>query len=224
MARAREPKKVLVEPASTFSVRIEEKPPEPFQWQDLLRIFRNRWVWILTGFFSLILVILVNFLTPTWIVLDCGSEIALNLEYPRWLSTGDEGMLRLTIQNETSDSLTGIVALQFWGPLPVHLGEGQTTRLEVQGLPARASASHSVAFRIHSPPLFFRSGTLRFSVQWITAKGPTLCRTSEGTEIFWISLAPIHGLQGLYGWLRSGPLSLIVLAFWEWAKKRILKE
>jgi hypothetical protein len=64
MARAREPKKVLVEPASTFAVRIEEKPPEPFQWQDLPRIFRNRWVWILTGFFSLIFVIPCKLLNP----------------------------------------------------------------------------------------------------------------------------------------------------------------
>jgi|GEM_PF-3199528 len=31
MAAPREPRKVLVEPAGTLPVRLEEKPPEPFR-------------------------------------------------------------------------------------------------------------------------------------------------------------------------------------------------
>ncbi len=219
MTAPREPRKVLVEPAGTLPVRLEEKPPEPFQWREFLRnpvalalvvlSATSLLIWGLSG--------------PTCILLTCGPQMAIHLEYPRWLSTGDEGVLRLTLRSETAAPLTGTVALHFLGPLPVQLEEGQTTRLEVQGLPSLASAGYAVAFRIHSPPRFFRPGALRFSVRWTTAEDTALCRAPDGAEVFRISLAPIHGLQELSHWLRSSPLSLVALALWEWAKKRILR-
>jgi hypothetical protein len=223
MARPREPRKIIVEPAGTFSVRLEEKPPELFQWQDAFRILRNPLALLLTGFFTLILAVSVRFLTLAWVSTACGHELTVNLEHPQWLATGDEGTLRFTIRNETSVPLTGTVVVHFWGPLPVQLGEGQSTRLEVQRLPPQSSAGYLVKFRIHSPPLFFRTGKLQFSVRWLTSDGIIPCRTLEGGETFQISLAPVHGLQGISRWLRSGPISLIALAFWEWAKKRILR-
>jgi len=219
MAAPREPRKVLVEPAGTLPVRLEEKPPEPFRWREFLR---NPLAWAL-AVLSAAFLLIGGLSGPACIVLTCGPQIAIHLEYPRWLSTGDEGVLRLTLQNETAAPLTGIVTLHFLGPLPVQLEEGQTTRLEVRELPPLASAGRSVTFRIHSPPLFFRPGALRFSVRWTTAEDTALCRTPEGTETFRISLAPIHSLQELSRWLRSSPLSLIALALWEWAKKRVLR-
>jgi hypothetical protein len=220
MARPREPRKIIVEPAGTLPVRLEEKPPEPFRWREFLR---NPAAWVL-AFLSVTSLLIWWLSGPVCIVLTCGPQIAIHLEYPRWLSTGDEGVLRLTLQNETSDPLTGTVALHFLGPLPVQLEKGQTTRLEVQGLPSLAAAGYTVAFQIHSAPTFFRSGSLRFSVRWTTADSTALCRTSDGAEVFRVSLAPIHGLQELSRWLRSSPLSLVALALWEWVKKRILKE
>jgi len=219
MAAPREPRKVLVEPAGALPVRLEEKPPEPFRWREFLR---NPAAWVL-AFLSVTSLLIWGLSVPAYTVLTCGPQMAIHLEYPRWLSTGDEGMLRLTLQNETSDPLTGTVALHFLGPLPVQLEKGQTTRLEVQGLPSLAAAGYTVTFRIHSPPRFFRPGALRFSVRWTTADRTALCRAPDGAEVFRVSLAPLHGLQALFRWLRSSPLSLIALALWEWAKKRILR-
>lgn len=217
--RAREPRRVVLEQTGPIWVQLEEKPAAPFSWQAF---WQNRVTWLLLGF-SVVCVFLALFLLPVCESLACEGGIQVSVEYPRIISTGDSWPLRLTVQNGAALPLTGTLSLNFLGPLPVQVGEGQSTQVEVEGLPPMASTGFSLSLRVHAPMLFFRSDAVNFSLRWTTAEGTALCRTPEGREVLRIGLAPVHGLQGLSRWLRSTPLSLVALALWEWVKKQILR-
>lgn len=217
--RTRGLRRVALEQTGPIRVLVEEKPSMPFSWRAFLQ---NRVTWVFGGL-SFASLLLGLFLLPVYDSLDCGGEVRVNVEYPRMLSTGDVGLLRLTVQNSVALPLTGTLSLQFLGPLPVQVEEQLSTHLKVEDLPPMAAAGFSISFRIHAPVLLFRSEAANFSLRWTTAGGSSLCRTLEGREILRIPLAPLHGLQGLARWLRSTPLSLIALALWEWAKRQVLR-
>ncbi|MFN3763232.1 MAG: hypothetical protein ACK4WK_08550, partial [Anaerolineae bacterium] len=162
-------------------------------WRDFLK---NPFAWALLGFSALSL-LLSLLLLPKTDVLTCEDGVWVGVEYPRTLSSGDEGRLRLTVQNRVASPLTGTLSLHFLGPLPVQVGEGEVTRLEVKDLPSEASVGFAVSFQMHAPLLLFRSGAVNFSIRWTAADKTALCRTPQGVEVLRISLAPLHGLQGL---------------------------
>jgi len=220
--RKKDSLRVAVEAHAPLPVRMEEKPQEPVTRARLWQALKDWRVLVLVMLTVITFGLWAIFLFPhAYPTLDCGAGVTIALAYPRFLATGDEGQLELTIRNEATTSLTATVVVDFLGPLPVQVKATKASNIRLSRLPPGAESGASIPFHISQPPLWSRRGAVDFTVRLVEEKSTTTCVTTTGEETHRITLCPIHSLAGYFRWFRLTPLALVGAALWEWFKKRL---
>lgn len=218
------PLRVSIEARAPLPVRMEKEAPKPLTWSGLWRaLWRSPLMLVLMVIFIGHLLLWLFLVFPqVYLTLECEAGVTIALAHPRYLATGDEGQLELTIRSEAIAPLTATVVVDFLGPLPVQVEATKASNVHLSRFPPGAESGASIPFHINQPPLWFQRGAVDFTVRLVEEQSTATCVTSIGEETHRITLCPIHGLAGYFRWFRFTPLALVGAALWEWLKKRLL--